>query len=131
MIKNILLFYITLFIPLIFVSAILLIGLYPNTLYIPDLIRIIGIMFSCLGLYLWIVSMFQLGKYFGVLPRRQKRISRGLYQYFRHPMYIGITVTLTGLSVANGSKSGLLFTIFFIIPMLIIRALLEEKYLMH
>lgn len=44
-------------------------------------------------------------------------------------MYIGISLVFFGLSLANQSKEGLLFTIAIMLPLLIIRAILEDKKL--
>ena len=42
------------------------------------------------GLVLWILGMIQLGKSFAVLPGSDALVSKGVYRYVRHPIYIGI-----------------------------------------
>lgn len=44
-------------------------------------------------------------------------------------MYLGILFTFIGLGLAFQSKQGLLFAAFFILPLLAVRARLEEKRL--
>lgn len=44
-------------------------------------------------------------------------------------MYLGILFTFIGLGLVFQSKQGLLFTAFFILPLLVVRARLEEKKL--
>lgn len=44
-------------------------------------------------------------------------------------MYLGILFTFIGLGLAFQSKQGLLFAAFFILPLLAVRALLEERKL--
>lgn len=88
-----------------------------------------GLALSIIGIGLWIISYLSLGKSFGVLPRRQKRVVGGIYKYIKHPMYLGIMMTFVGLALANGSILGLCFSLFILLPILIIRVYWEEKEL--
>lgn len=99
-------------------------GKFENTLlsYLGLLVAVFGVMF-------WITSMINLGNSFGILPKKQKKVSRGLYKYFNHPMYIGISATIIGLSIANNSYVGLVFYCLILLPITIARATLEEKSL--
>lgn len=96
---------------------------------IPDYVRLVFVIFGLIGLLLWIVSFVNLGKSFGVLPQKKSRVSKGLYSKMRHPMYVGIMMTYIGLSIANQSLAGILMTMFFLLPLLILRAKFEEKML--
>lgn len=88
-----------------------------------------GLIVSLVGIGIWIFSYISLGKSFGVLPKRQKRVVGGIYRYLKHPMYVGIILTFVGLATANGSRLGLGFSLLVLLPILVIRAYLEEKEL--
>lgn len=88
-----------------------------------------GLLVSIVGIGIWIYSYISLGKSFGVLPKRQKRVVGGIYRYFKHPMYLGIMMTFVGLALANGSRLGLGYSLLVLLPILIIRVYWEEKEL--
>lgn len=107
-----------------------------NLLIAADNLRIdysplsaLGTIIATTGVIIWILSMVNLGSSFGVLPKKQKRVVRGLYKYFKHPMYIGISATIIGLSLVNYSFEGLAFYCLITLPVLVVRADLEEKNL--
>jgi len=116
-------------IPCLYFLNLILIYKTPGTLNLPYLVVVVGILISFLGLGLWFLSYLNLGKSFGVLPRVQERIKKGVYRYFRHPMYIGIILAFFGLSIADNSKIGVVFTLLVITPILLVRAKIEEKLL--
>ncbi len=58
-------------------------------------------------------------------------ITRGIYAWERHPMYLGFALIMLGLDIAFGSLSGGLATLLVFIPILIWRARLEEQALYH
>jgi protein-S-isoprenylcysteine O-methyltransferase Ste14 len=128
-IKNGLSFAATLIIPLLYLLNLILIADYPATFSLPVLLRLMGVVLAGIGVVLWVVSMFQLRRSFGVLPQKQKRIRTGMYRYLRHPMYVGILMTFFGLSASVASRPGLLFTLFLMVPLLVGRAILEERQL--
>jgi len=103
---------------------------FPKTLYISWLVQLLGFFLAIAGLVFWVVSYINLGWSFGVLPQKQKRVTKGLYRYFKHPMYMGIFLTFLGLSLANMSFIGLLFTVLVISPILLTRAYFEQKKLL-
>lgn len=82
-----------------------------------------------IGVSLWALSMINLGRSLGILPGADRLVTAGLYKYFRHPMYLGITLTLFGLFLALGSIFGMVYLAVVILPLNIIRARLEEKAL--
>ena len=134
MLKNIFSFYLTVGIPLIYLLNLFLIAFFPNTFMISNILisniaKITGLMISFTGLILWISSMIELGSSFGVLPRKQKKIKTGIYRYLNHPMYIGISMTMLGISLANGSLQGLIFALMILVPILIIRSRMESRIL--
>lgn len=121
-------FYFTLGVPLVY-----LIGLYfvaqSSTLAVPESLRLIALLGSACGIILWIVSYATLSHSFGVLPTRQIRVKRGVYCYFKHPMYLGIVMTYLCLALANQSRSGIIFTMLGLTPLLAVRAYFEDKLL--
>ena len=124
-------FILTVLIPLLYRVNIQIIALNPNSVNFPSIIRMLGIVIAILGLIVWIMSFINLGKYFGVLPKKQKRLKTGLYKYLSHPMYVGIWCAFLGLSMANASWQGLIFLNIFMTPLLFIRALFEDKNLIN
>ena len=133
MLKLIIEFYLTFFVPLIYLFGLIIISssLYSIPLYsiLYALYAIFGLILSLFGLLLWVWTYFNLRSSLAVLPKAQKLIISGPYQYFSHPMYVAIILTFLGLSLAAGSIPGLFYTVFIIIPLNILRAKKEEKKL--
>ncbi len=120
-------FYLTVLIPSLYLINIYLAFFREKLNY--SLLNIVGIIVAILGVIIWITTYINLGKSFGVLPQKNKKVKIGLYKYFNHPMYIGISATLIGISIANNSFLGLSFYTIIVLPVLIIRARFEEKNL--
>jgi protein-S-isoprenylcysteine O-methyltransferase Ste14 len=124
-------FIVTVIIPLTYLYNILIILNTPNTFNITSGLRLLGIGVAVFGLVFWIISFINLGKSFGVLPQKQKKIKKGLYKYLSHPMYVGIWSCFLGLSLANASWQGLIFLNIIMTPLLFIRAGFEENNLIN
>jgi protein-S-isoprenylcysteine O-methyltransferase Ste14 len=92
-------------------------------------VKLLGLVIGLSGVGLWLISFVNLGDKFGVLPRRQAKVKRGLYKWFPHPMYMGIEMTFLGLSLANESDKGIAFSVLVMLPLLWWRAGFEEKKL--
>lgn len=122
-------FFLTLFIPLLYIVELLILSQNTYSFTAPLSVIITGIIFTFLGLFLWATSYYYLRHAFGVLPQKQKRVTEGVYKYFRHPMYIGIWMTFVGLSFSLQSWQGLFFLLTFLTPVLAIRGYSEEKSL--
>ncbi len=125
--KLILEFYVTFAIPLLYLTNIYLAYSFPRTINGSIFTVITGLIISIIGLFIWLISHLHLGKSFGVLPQKQKRITSGIYKHISHPMYLGIWLTFLGLSLANGSGIGIIFLCLVITPLLALRVKLEEK----
>ncbi len=122
--------FLTLLIPLLFLLDISIIYLTGRNLGFGLAWSIMGLILTFTGLILWILSFVGLGRRaFAVLPKAKALETGGLYRYFRHPLYLGIDLTLLGLSLALGSWPGLIYTIIIILPLNVIRARREEKVL--
>lgn len=129
MLKLILEFYLTLAIPLSYGFGLWLIWRSWDQASLSGPAVISGVVLSLSGLFLWFMSYRALGSAFGVLPQVQKVVNRGLYRWLRHPMYLGIFLTFLGLSLAVGSRSGLVYCFGYLTPLLLIRARSEERRL--
>ncbi len=122
-------FWATLFIPSLYLLNIYLAFVFSNTFDATFQLKFLGIILSFTGIIFWITSYFNLGHSFGVIPQKQKRVKKGLYKYFNHPMYMAIFITFLGISIANASWQGLIFLNLIIIPLLFVRAYFEDKNL--
>ena len=60
--------------------------------------------------------------------RGQTVVSSGLYQYVRHPMYVGFFLFFVGVALLLGSVFGFLFSLI-LIGLFVRRAVLEERLL--
>lgn len=123
-------FYGTLGVPMLYGLNVYLISLR-DTLSVWLPLRVFGVIVGFLGLLIWIISYVHLNKSFGVLPQHNKRVTSGLYQIMKHPMYLGILCTFFGLSFANQSQAGIVFTLLVMTPLLYVRAIAEEKKLLQ
>lgn len=90
-----------------------------------------GLLIGAVGVVLWIVAMWTLGPSLAVLPGTDQLVNSGVYRFFRHPVYIGIVLTLTGLFVACGSLPCLVYVFGVVIPLNIFRAREEEQVLLE
>ncbi len=90
-----------------------------------------GLSIGAVGVLLWMVAMWSLGSSLAVLPGTDHLVTQGIYRVFRHPIYIGIVLTLSGLFVACGSIPCLVYVFVVVIPLNIVRARAEEKVLLE
>ncbi len=90
-----------------------------------------GLSIGAMGVLLWMVAMWSLGSSLAVLPGTDHLVTQGVYRVFRHPIYIGIVLTLSGLFVACGSIPCLVYVFVVVIPLNIFRARAEEKVLLE
>lgn len=92
-------------------------------------LAIIGLIIGFAGLILWLLGFYFLRHTFSLLPKAGKLVRNGPYKYFKHPIYLGISMSLMGLALAKGSANALLFAALITTPMNIIRAIKEERLL--
>ena len=91
----------------------------------------VGLTVGLSGIALWVVAMAYLGKSLAVLPGGDRLVTRGVYRYFKHPVYLGIDMTLFGLFLAVGSTVGMIYFFVVVVPLNIIRSRFEEKALLQ
>jgi len=97
----------------------------------PEVAKSLGIfiVFFGMALVLW-SSMHIREAFLGVVePRLDVLIKSGPYKFIRHPVYLGLTIALTGIPVAMRSYFGLIGVFILFLPSEIYRAKLEEKAL--
>ncbi|MFQ5444685.1 MAG: methyltransferase family protein [Nitrospinales bacterium] len=91
----------------------------------------IALAIGAAGCGIWILGMFSLGKSLAVLPGGETLKTGGIYRYLRHPVYVGINLTLFGLLAACGSIFGMAYLAIVVIPLNRYRAREEEKALLE
>lgn len=100
----------------------------------PDSINlhIVGTVFYTVGLFVAILGRIQLGGNWAdietaqVLPN-QTVVSKGLYRYIRHPIYVGDLLLLLGLQLSL--NSWLVLGVGLIVPVVLWKAVCEERML--
>ncbi len=129
-IKNLKNFFLTFLIPLFYLAGPIIIYLNQSQ-FLPGLeLQLLGLLLTFPGLVFWFGGYFSLGlANFSVLPSPKTFQKRGLYRLVSHPIYLGINLTFLGLSLATGSKTGLIYTLLLILPLNLARAKIEEKSL--
>ena len=81
-----------------------------------------GIPIFSLGLVMLVATLVN----FAATPL-DEAITRGLYRYSRHPMYLAMLLVFTGIGIASASWVLLLFTVIFFI-LINIEATSEEQF---
>lgn len=96
----------------------------PYKIAINNLIKYTGIFIFISGLLLFILTIIKLKGFSdkGLLKKN------GIYSKIRHPMYYGVILWMTGVSIYNGSVMTISISIIFILNILLWRGL-EEKVL--
>lgn len=93
--------------------------------------KFFGIFIVIVGIVLVIWSAMHIKEAFlgEVEPKLDVLIKSGPYQFVRHPVYLGMTIALTGLPIALRSWPGLIGVFLLFLPSEIYRAKYEEKAL--
>jgi protein-S-isoprenylcysteine O-methyltransferase Ste14 len=61
------------------------------------------VVMTAIGLIVVVVGKLSLGRSFGLTPANRGVVSRGLYRFVRHPIYLGYLITHLGFMIANPS----------------------------
>ncbi|MGI6469508.1 MAG: isoprenylcysteine carboxylmethyltransferase family protein [Syntrophomonadaceae bacterium] len=98
----------------------------------PGIIYLGFVLFAISGIYRgW--GLLAIGKYFN--PRisiyeDHQLVTSGPYRKIRHPLYLGVLISLIATDMVFSSWGALLITVFFTLPILIYRIKLEEEFLL-
>jgi len=99
-----------------------------------DMIRIVGLVIYTIGIVVAVLGRLQLGENWsdieeGQVIQEQQVVSRGLYQYIRHPIYVGDLLLLVGLELSL--NSWLVLGIVALLPVVLLKAIQEDKMLIQ
>ena len=98
----------------IFGSYVLFFGLFIYSIFLPLQLGTawfyIGLALCVLGVVTWIIAIVNIVG----IPLGEPW-TKGLYRYSRHPMYLGLFLTLIGAGIASASWIFLLFSIVYIV----------------
>lgn len=103
-----------------------------SDLLIPiEFIKPLGFILFVLGMLLFTFAAATLKEAFlgNVEPVTETLVTTGPYKYVRHPIYLGMVISVLGLSLGMKSVWGLICAIAIFVPLGIYRARLEEKAL--
>jgi protein-S-isoprenylcysteine O-methyltransferase Ste14 len=100
----------------------------------PAVLRMMGAALFTLGLAIAMIGRSQLGRSWADIETptsvaKPALVSRGLYQYIRHPIYTGDILLLIGLEL--GLNSWLITLVVLMIPVILRQAIREERLLVH
>ncbi|MBD3312123.1 DUF1295 domain-containing protein [archaeon] len=114
------------------VSAFLLIGL--NVIIITlgaEGFNLYGLPLIAAGGFIYFYNRRLMGDAWTVRVKEKDRlVTKGLFKYVRHPLYLGLLVLTVGLVISFVNKWLLLFLVFIDVPYLYDRALIEEELLL-
>lgn len=74
-------------------------------------VRFMSNIFIIVGQLIATVGIIDLGRNFGVAPAKRKIVSKGIYSYINHPIYVGYIVSELGFVIANPRYNALLFAL--------------------
>ncbi|UCF59951.1 MAG: isoprenylcysteine carboxylmethyltransferase family protein [Anaerolineaceae bacterium] len=111
--------------------AVMVISYYVKSDFLTpiDFLKPLGFAIFVLGMMFFTLSVASLRAAFlgNVEPVTETLITSGPYKYVRHPVYLGMVITVLGLSLGMKSLWGLICSILFFVPLGVYRAKLEEK----
>jgi protein-S-isoprenylcysteine O-methyltransferase Ste14 len=90
--------------------------------------RYIGTLLAVMGVSLFGIARYELGKAFSVKPEVHELVTRGLYSKIRNPIYVFGIVTLTGVILVI-QKPELWIVLVFVVITQVIRAHREARVL--
>jgi protein-S-isoprenylcysteine O-methyltransferase Ste14 len=113
----------------IFGSYVLFFGLFVYSIFLPLQLATawfyVGLALCFLGVVIWIMAIVNIAD----VPLGEPW-NKGLYRYSRHPMYLGLLLTLIGAGIASASWIFLLLSIIYII-LLVILVTAEERFCLN
>jgi protein-S-isoprenylcysteine O-methyltransferase Ste14 len=100
----------------------------------PGALRAFGVALYTIGLLMALISRVQLADNWSDIEKakvleNQVVVSKGLYRYIRHPIYVGDLLLLIGLELSL--NSWLVLGVILLLPVVIRQAVSEEKMLLR
>lgn len=95
--------------------------------------NIAGLTLFVVGLTIALVAVFTLRRFYLstlVIVGHHQLITRGIYRYIRHPVYLGCIIAILGVPVSAPSLTGFLLMLL-LIPIILIRIRMEEEMLIE
>ena len=121
-------YYLTVLIPqCIFIVSILALFIISENNSIMPLI--FGLFIYLIGILIRLKALndFKIGYNLSEKRISNHLITNGIYQYSRHPLYLGTLLVYLGLTLTIFSKSGIILYFTFLLPLFLIRIVREEK----
>lgn len=81
-----------------------------------------------MGLIVMVIGLASLGRSFGIMPRARGLVRHGLYQWIRHPIYLGEFLAFAGMLVLTFSPLTVMVYVVFV-GLQLYRLVVEEKTL--
>lgn len=81
-----------------------------------------------IGLIVMVIGLTSLGRSFGIMPRARGLVQGGLYQWVRHPIYLGEFLVFAGILVMTFSPLSLTIYAIFV-ALQVYRLVMEERTL--
>lgn len=96
-----------------------------------NLAKLSGMIIVAVGMSLVVWAALHLrGAFLGeVEPTLDRLVQSGPYHCIRHPVYLGMTVALSGVAISLRSWLGFILVFFLFLPSEVYRAMQEEKSL--
>ena len=108
-------------------AIVLALSMMPKT--VDDLLAIAAAeVLMTLGLIVMVVGLASLGRSFGIMPRARGLVTSGLYQWVRHPIYLGEFLVFAGIAMLAISPLTVAIYVAFVV-LQTYRLVVEEKTL--
>ncbi|MEA1937437.1 MAG: isoprenylcysteine carboxylmethyltransferase family protein [Patescibacteria group bacterium] len=90
---------------------------------------VLGILIYTTGFFIRLKTFDNLKNNYNVSKEKMsdKIITNGIYNYIRHPLYLGTLFVYLGLCLMIFSKAGIMLYFIFLVPLFLIRIKKEEK----
>lgn len=101
-------------------------------LVVPELLRLLGLVVSVLGVLFSLWSIVTLGRHYDLVlevHEGHELVRRGPYALVRHPVYTGLGLHFAGVCLATGNVLLILGTVLVSFPAFYLRARAEEALL--
>lgn len=95
---------------------------------VPLISPIVGNVLAVVSMMILLYALLSLGRNIGFIPAQRKVVTKGAYRFARHPIYTGTFVSLLAFVLRSYSVLNLT-TAFVLIVLLMIRGVVEERFL--